>query len=606
MKKLFTFFSLLSLVVGLSAQEFVALTVGGGTDTMDVQHAATAVVDIDDDGTLDILISGDGMGKVAEAIFFSNGDKTFSQYTDINVITPGFLACMDHGDIDADGDIDFIFNGWLPGGSTNTNGIALNDGTGEFTLDETLEIGQVAPTSGFADLNNDALMDYYFFGNGSGSCAIYFQNADGTFTKDNTSFASYDFVDPYATVIDFNNDGYLDIFLTCGWENNISGRFSAVFINDLFGGFAAMEQPNMIEKGYGSATWYDVDADGNLDLLLNGDGGADGEASSDIYRLYKNNNGVLEEAATFSEYRQISVGGGARFADFDNDGDADIVLAGWSNSEGRQATIIMECTDAANFTYVRHSWSDSDQVPGVSESDLEVGDFNDDHKIDIVLSGFSGLFGRRVAGVIFNDMATANTLPGVPSTLQEGNIEGGGFLFSWDAGTDGETPAAALTYSLYLKDVTNGKWLFNPEADLATGKRKVTGLGNVDNSLSWPLYDLPDGDYEWSVQSVDGAYEGSAFPTPRAFTIADGLIQTSSVGTVGAPAAKIYGAEGMLNIELPAQPVDAEVSIFTIDGRLVQSNALNTTRYTVELNDGIYVVRLNNNGEVRSEKIVIL
>ena len=63
-----------------------------------------------------------------------------------------------------------------------------------------------------------------------------------------------------------------------------------IFINNLFGGFTVSAQANIIQKGWGSATWFDVDADGNLDLLLNGDGGADGEASSDVYRLYKNNN----------------------------------------------------------------------------------------------------------------------------------------------------------------------------------------------------------------------------------------------------------------------------------------------------------------------------
>lgn len=582
------------------------MRVGGGSDTLNIQHAATAAVDIDGDGTLDILISGDGDGSVAEGIFFSDGDKTFTQYTDPNPVAPGFLACMDHGDIDGDGDIDFIFNGWVPGAPGATNGIALNDGSGNFTLDETLEIGESAPTSGFADFNNDARLDYYFFGNGAATCAIWFQGADGTFTKDGTSFASYDFTDPQASVVDFNNDGYLDIFIN-GWENNVGGRFSQVFINDFFGGFSESDQPNIIQKGFGSATWFDVDGDGNLDLLLNGDGGADGEASSDIYRLYKNNNGTLEEATTFSEYRQISVGGGARFADFDNDGDADIVLTGWSNSEGRQVTIIEECTDAANFTYVRHSWSDSDQVPGVSESDIEVADFNDDHKIDIVISGFSGQFGRRIAGVIFNDMATANTLPGPPSNLMIEDIEGGGVMCSWDAGTDGETPAGGLTYSLYLKSIDNDKWMINPEADLATGKRKVTGLGNVDNSLSWPIYELPDGDYEWSVQAIDGAYEGSTFPTPESFTITGGVLDKTGIALKESDAfANVFSGIGTLNVRMHDDLVNAELNVYSIDGRRVMTHQVRTSEFTTELNNGVYIVTINHNGRTQTDKVVVL
>ena len=62
--------------------------------------------------------------------------------------------------------------------------------------------------------------------------------------------------------------------------DNIYLKNSKVFINDYFGGFSVSSQANIIQKGWGSATWFDVDADGNLDLLLNGDGGADGEGSS--------------------------------------------------------------------------------------------------------------------------------------------------------------------------------------------------------------------------------------------------------------------------------------------------------------------------------------
>jgi len=604
MKKLSFFISLSLLAAALHAQEFVPLLTSDGSDTLTIQHAATEAVDLNDDGVLDILISGDGIGVISGGMYISGGDKTFALPAATNVVAPGFLACIDHGDIDADGDIDFIFNGWLPGGSDPTNGIALNDGSGAFTLSESLEFGTSAPTSGFADFNNDALLDYFFFGNGAATCAIWFQNQDGTFTKDNSSFASYDFVDPQASVIDFNNDGYLDIFIN-GWENNVANRFSDVFLNDYFGGFTAMGQSNIIEKGYGTAVWYDVDADGNLDLLLNGDGGADGEASSNIYRLYKNNSGTLEAAATFSDYRQISVGGGARFADLDNDGDADIVLTGWSDSEGRQVTIIEECVDAANFLYTRHTWSDSDDVPGVSESDIEVADFNNDHKIDIVVSGYSGNFKRRVAGVIFNTMTTANTEPGAPSNLSVDDITGGGVTFSWSAGTDGETPVAALTYSLYLKDVTNSKWLINPEANISTGKRKVTGLGNVDNSLAWPIYDLPDGDYEWSVQAIDGAYEGSTFPTPEAFTIEGGVIKTSGVNDYKEDIATVYADHNNVFVRFKGSFAGNEVNIFSVDGRLIEHVTLDSDVYSTELKSGLYLITMKAGVEIQKVKIVV-
>jgi len=607
MKKLFTIITLISCALYISAQEFVPLLTGD--DTISIQHAAINAVDVNNDGFLDVVISGDGLGVVAEGIFLSGGDKTFTLSTEMNVITPGFLACMDHGDIDGDGDLDFIFNGWLPGASSTTNGIALNDGSGVFTLSTTYEIGDVAPTCGFADLNNDALLDYFFFGNGQSSCAIYFQNPDGTFTKDNSSFASFNFVDPQVTILDFNNDGYPDMFIN-GWENNQGGRFSKMFINDMFGGFNVSEQPNIIQKGYGTAVWFDVNSDGHLDLLLNGDGGADGEASSDIYRLYKNNNGVLEEARTFNDYRQISVGGGSRFADLDNDGDADIIITGWSGTEGRQVTNVYECTDAANFTYVRHAWSDSPNVPGVSESEIEVADFNNDHRIDIVISGFSGNFGRRVAGVIFNDMAKANTLPGPPTNLAHNDIEGGGVMFSWSAGSDAETPVGSLTYSFYLKDITNNKWLYNPGAVVGgdnNGKRKVTGLGNLDNSLQWPIYELPDGDYEWSVQTIDGSFDGSPFPAPLQFTLLDGVISSSGdiLNRENEKGSTIYIYQKELNILFDTDHVDATIRIFTIDGKEVLNERSESTKFTTRLENGVYLIHILNANNIQTHKVAV-
>ena len=601
MKKLFTFLCLISSGMFINAQVIVPLMKDG--DTLSIQHAATSAVDVNNDGIIDIVISGDGLGKIASGIFLSGGDNTFKLDPNPNVILPGFLACISHGDIDGDGDIDFIFNGWLPGSSEPTNGIAINNGSGVFELSSKYEVGISAPSCGFADFNNDALLDYYFFGKGD-NCAIYFQNQDGTFTKDNSSFFQYSFIDPQVTVIDFNNDGYLDIFINA-FEENQKSRFSKVLINDFFGKFTASAQPNIIQKGYGSATWYDVDGDGNLDLLLNGDGGADGETSNLIYRLYKNNKGTLEEAAIFSQYRQISVGGAARFADIDNDGDADIIITGWSKSEDKQVTNVYECIDPANFKYERHAWSD--KIPGVSESDMEVADFNNDHKIDIVFSGFTGMYKRRVAMVAFNDLAVANTLPGAPSNLSIKDIVGGGVKFSWDPGTDKETPLKALTYSLYLQSKTNKKWLINPEADLSTGKRKVTGLGNVDNSLFWPIYELPDGDYEWSVQAIDGAYEGSPFPQPVSFSILKGVLDMGNSVKAGKEIdLKVFCTDGSVIVQFNEPLVNTRLAIYAIDGRMVLDTPVNTSEFTTQLNNGIYLIKISNYGKVFTSKLAVV
>ena len=354
-------------------------------ETFDMQQGDIVAVDIDNDGDLDIVVSGTIGGDAKSAIFINNGGSYTLQGSE-NVIIPGHFADIKFADIDGDGDLDVIFNGNRNG--EMGRGIALNDGSGVFTRTE-LDVTGATISCGFADFDNNGLIDYYVMGNRSENMGtIFFQNADGTFTKDQSSFTNFNIVDPDITLVDFNNDGYIDMFIS-GWDDTGKTRFSSILINDGFGKFNAMAQPNVIRKGFGSSVWGDVDGDGWMDLLLNGDGGADGEASSDVYRLYRNNGGSLEAKLTFSDYRQISVGDGARFVDWDNDGDLDIILTGWGKTKGRQVTMLYECTDAANFIYVEHELSNT-AFPGVSESNIETADLNNDGKIDLLICGYNG------------------------------------------------------------------------------------------------------------------------------------------------------------------------------------------------------------------------
>lgn len=369
MKKSTLFFAAMFAFITANAQftEFDA--------TFDLQHADIVAVDIDNDGDLDIIVSGITGQSVKNAIFINNGG-TYTLQGSESVITPGHFADIKMGDIDGDGDLDAIFNG-----NSNADlgkGIALNDGTGIFTR-STLDVTGATISCGFADFNNDGLIDYYAIGNGTANIGtIFFQNTDGSFTKDQSSFAGTNLIDADVSLVDFNNDGYIDMFISA-WDDNGKSRFSAVYTNDGFGRFTMMAQPNLIRKGYGGSVWGDVDGDGFMDLLLNGDGGADGEGSSDSFRLYRNSGGSLEAKATFNDYRQISVGDGARMVDWDNDGDLDIILTGWSGTKGRQATMLFVCTNPATFTYTEHELSNI-AFPGVSESSIETADLNKDGK----------------------------------------------------------------------------------------------------------------------------------------------------------------------------------------------------------------------------------
>ena len=603
MKKFTLFFVAIFMTFSMKAQfaQFDA--------TFDTQHADIVTADIDNDGDLDIIVSGEvvvaDVPIVKNAIFINNSG-TYTLQGTTNVITPGHFADIKLGDIDGDGDMDVIFNGNSNGDMGK--GIALNDGSGNFTR-STLDVTKATISCGFADFNNDGLLDYYVFGNFTDNIGtLFFQNADGTFTKDQSSFVGTNLIDADVTTVDFNNDGYIDIFI-CAYDKNAESRYSAILTNDGFGKFTSMAQPLLIQKGYGSSVWGDVDGDGFMDLLLNGDGGANGEGSSDIYRLYKNNGGSLEPKATFNDYRQISVGDGARLVDWDNDGDLDIILTGWSGTKVRQVTMLFECTSAANFTYVENELSNT-AFPGVSESSIETADLNNDGKIDLLITGYNGnqatqvgKFDRNICGYYLNQSTTANTKPTVPSALsQQITLSGTELMvaFTWNAATDAQTAQKSLTYNLALKNLTTGKWFYNPMAVMGgttDGWRKVSMHGNVFLNKRWELYNLPDGNYEWSVQAIDANFMGGPFAPKKTFTIGTvGLEKTIS-------GVEVIAYNGILRINNRSNS-NLDVKVYTVTGSLVKQ-VRNAKEVNMELQKGVYVVRITNGTKTFVQKVVL-
>jgi len=545
-------------------------------------------------------------GTIEMKTFLVNKNGTYTLQSTGNVITPGQFADIKFGDVDGDGNLDVIFNG-------NSNmamgkGIALNDGTGIFTR-SMLEVPDSTSSCGFADFDNNGLIDYYVIGNGiENSGAIFFQNQDGSFTKDQSSFSGLNIIDADVTIVDFNNDGFIDMFIT-GWDENTQQGYSAILLNDGKGKFTAMDQPNLIQKGNGSSVWGDVDGDGWLDLLLNGDGGADGETSSDIYRLYKNNHGVLEPKTTFNDYRQLSVGDGARMVDWDNDGKLDVILTGWSNTKAREVTELFTGTNSANFTFTESPLSDTD-FPGVSESSIETADLNNDGRIDLLITGFNGnesnqvgKYNRNICGYYLNQSPNTNAKPSVAGNLAQVVSNSGDqttVAFSWTAAMDDKTPQVSLTYNLSLKNKTTGKWLYDPMAVMSgpnSGWRRIAGLGNVFTNRKWVLTGLPVGTYEWTVQAIDADFVGGPFANVKTFTIAPtDITEISSDISFGTSKGEI------LIDNKSGTPTD--ISVYSVSGILI-NQLKGTGLISIPVKQGIYIIKATSGQQILIKKIIV-
>lgn len=464
-----------------------------------VNYGRVSVFDFDGDGDLDLIVGGGSGGVGSVQAFTNNGGGLFTPV--VSSLSAFIRPTFDWNDIDQDGQPDIIQNGFGPAQTTklfNTNG------SGVFT-ESAVNLPQTAPTCGFADFNNDGYLDIFVFGNGTGS-KILLNNGGNGFTE-STQFGNYHFINPAVSVIDYDNDNDLDLFVTA----TVNGQsYSKLFVNNN-GIFTETTINGLLPKGNGSSTWGDYDGDGLPDLLLNGDGTAASGEENNNYRLYKNHgNGTFTEVKTFN-YRQNFTMGGGRFLDWDNDGDLDIVVTGLNTEQNRQATDVYI---NSNGTFI--SYDDNKTIPGVSEGSVELGDIDNDGDLDLLVAGFSannwdGLGGvnKHAAFVVLNPNNQPNTAPDIPTNL---TVTGSPSLlaFNWTAPNDNTTPKASLTYNFFLVD-SHGKWYYYPASDTTSGKTKIARIGNVQYNKGWIVKGLPAGTYRWGVQALDNSYSGSLF-----------------------------------------------------------------------------------------------
>jgi hypothetical protein len=229
-----------------------------------------------------------------------------------------------------------------------------------------------------------------------------------------------------------------------------------------------------------------------MDLLL---------ADADTLRLFLNQNGIFTQSEKWA-IPNIEL---LKWIDIDNNGFPDIIYA----TNLRKTRFLLN--NGSSYTL------SSTTINGY---DARIGDLDNDGDLDMFIN--TGVDAYVYYNELNNSSFVQNQPPAAPQNLSVTQVADTTY-FHWSAATDDTTPQNALTYNLYIGSTPGTTDIMSPLSDLATGYRKIVGIGNVDANLGWEIVGLPCGTYYYSVQAVDNAYVGGEFAVEQSFTISCGI-----------------------------------------------------------------------------------
>ena len=233
-----TKYILLFLIISCSynsvlAQSFTEQT---GISLTGVYWSSVAWGDYDNDGDLDILLNGyDENGNPISKIYRNNGDNSFTEQTGISITGVAYGSTA-WGDYDNDGDLDILLTGGYYDGSFHyVSKIYRNDGNNIFT-DINAGLTSVDGSSvAWGDYDNDGDLDILLTGKSSSEgkiSKIYRNDGSDIFTDINAGLTGINISS--VDWGDYDNDGDLDILLTGYGGSNYISKIYRNDGNDIF------------------------------------------------------------------------------------------------------------------------------------------------------------------------------------------------------------------------------------------------------------------------------------------------------------------------------------------------------------------------------------
>ncbi|OZV70742.1 VCBS repeat-containing protein [Winogradskyella aurantia] len=192
------------------------------------------------------------------------------------------------------------------------------------------------PAVAVEDINGDGLEDIYLGGASGFSGKLFIQNKSGSFDFRSTTSFNEDkiYEDTDAIFFDADSDGYLDLYVVSGGNEHKAGSINykdRLYRNDGNGNFQRLSKvlPDIMTSG-SVVKVHDIDNDGQLDVFVGSRVTPGRYPEAPRSYILKNNNGIFKDATTaWSEgLENMGMITDAEFADLDNDGIKELIIAG--------------------------------------------------------------------------------------------------------------------------------------------------------------------------------------------------------------------------------------------------------------------------------------
>jgi glucose/arabinose dehydrogenase len=390
-------------------------------ETPDWWLSGQHLIDVDNDGDLDLYLSNHGGGSV---VALNNGNGVFTRVTNGSIPDTEIHQMYD---INEDGKVDVSMTYQDGGGRWWINN--STPGTVNFTATNVTRGTNTSRSQVMIDFNRDGKVDWLRsappglvvdFGNGSGGFtegSLSF-TIPGTTSNENASFLPADFDgDDDIDLLILTGGGYDGtVGKTAYWRNNGNLTFTDVTAT------SGIPTNGTIARGIG-----DFDQDGDTDFIA-----LENKSMPPVIYLNSGQGVFTKKTGAISGVGSgtldYSAWGTAVTTDFDNDGVVDIIM------NGKYFLKVLRGTGGGNFTSMNAAWGIKDTAASAVDDGLCFGDIDRDGDMDII--GYNEIYPTRTLNVYRNDLAPQNWINVRPVGLAGNKGAAGVKISIYAAGTN--------------------------------------------------------------------------------------------------------------------------------------------------------------------------